>query len=65
MSPTLTKCGSCDESEAQHEWSRGAGCIDGFWYGHCSDPACGGLCDDLGRCPCQCHAAAEPESETP
>lgn len=31
------------------------GCINGHVYGPCTSDRCGGLCEYVGICDCQCH----------
>lgn len=31
------------------------GCVEGLWYGYCDSIYCGGFCEYMGECPCDCH----------
>lgn len=35
------------------------GCINGAWYGYCSEDECSGLCEVKGMCGCSCHAGLD------
>ena len=30
-------------------------CLNGLRYTYCESEYCGGACQDVGRCPCECH----------
>jgi len=48
-------CRECAADDQLTDWDDVEGCIDGTVYGFCSSDDCYGLCDDLGRCDCECH----------
>lgn len=54
---TTTKCASCDEATEDHAFYVGRGCIWGVVYDYCEHEGCGGLCEDMGPCECECHVA--------
>lgn len=47
-------CLSCDDEDGRG-WDRMRGCINGTIYGTCDDERCGGFCEDMGECGCDCH----------
>jgi hypothetical protein len=53
---TAAFCNSCIDV-TDPRYNDDEGCIDGRVYGYCGDDLCGGLCEQIGRCDCQCHAA--------
>lgn len=47
-------CFSCDDSW-DWEYASQLVCFDGRLYGQCEVDVCGGGCEPMGFCDCECH----------
>ncbi len=45
---SIDECAACPKEDDDY-------CIEGTSYGFCGFPECGGACELLGSCACQCH----------
>ena len=39
-------------------------CIEGRIYGPCDDIRCGGVCELVGKCECECHRLVAKQPDT-
>lgn len=55
---TCLSCLQEDETLGDEE-----GCLDGDVYTYCESELCGGLCEYIGKCDCECHKRERVEGD--